>query len=121
MSAQDRELLELAARAAGIDGEYFEDAAGCALLVAGVAWNPIRFHHQAKALRHHLRLVTGYDARFITTAMGNCAYATYSTGEYTCNSIMQNIEEAGGKRKALRLSITRAAAEIGRSLKETNP
>lgn len=111
----DKQLLEWAAKAAGfIELRYDADGHPRARKPNGVAgpWNPIDCMVAAKNLRHTLKMTTGYDDRFF----GHCAYATYSTGPDSCNSIMQSIEDAGGKRKALRLAITRAAAEIGRAM-----
>lgn len=81
-------------------------------LTHGEKWNPLRNHAQAKQVRHLLQLTTGFDGRW--KDLGPCAYATYPTGEFSCNSIMQNIEEAGGKKAALRRAIVRAAAELWR-------
>lgn len=103
MSAADKELLVLAARAVN-KGLWHP-------LTHSAPWNPIRNHAQAKELRHALKLSTGFDPRW--TDLGPCMYATYPVGEYGCNSIMQNIEEAGGKKAALRRAIVRAAAAIG--------
>lgn len=103
MTAQaDIELLTLAARAVN-KGAWHP-------LTHGKRWNPLRDHDQAKQLRHALHLSTGFDDRFIS--LGPCAYATYSTGLHTCNSVMQNIEQAGSKKAALRRAIVRAAAAM---------
>lgn len=101
----DRELLEMAARA--VNGGLWHP------LTHAEHWRPLQSHRQAIALRHYLKLTTGFDARF--SALGPCAYATYPTGPESCDSIMQNIEQAGGKKAALRRAIVRAAAEIGKA------
>lgn len=114
MSTTDRELLEFAAKAIG--GVY-DALAGSITFDGGFnyeQWEPLSELSQAKGIRHKLCLSTGYDDRFF----GPCAYATYPTGPDSCNSIMQPVAEAGGKRKALRRAIVRAAAEIGRSMQE---
>lgn len=106
----DTELLTLAARA--VNGGAWHP------LTHSKRWNPLRNHDQAKALRHALCLTTGFDDRF--AELGACMYATYPTGEYSCDSIMQNIEAAGGKRAALRRAIVRAAAEIEKQTEQRN-
>lgn len=100
----DYELLMLAARAVN-QGVWHP-------LTHSEPWNPLKSLRQAKQLRHALRLSTGFDDRW--KPLGLCAYATYQTGEFSCNSIMQNVDEAGGKRAALRRAIVRAAAELGK-------
>lgn len=115
MSLTDRELLELAAKAAGLEFEsHTRSGNGCYLVGVDHPWNPLQDLSQAKSLRHKLCLSTGYDDRFF----GPCAYATYPTGPGSCNSIMQSVEEVGGKRAALRRAIVRAAAEIGKAMQE---
>lgn len=106
----DLDLLRLAAKAAG--GEY-DELTECITFDGGLnyeQWEPLRDLSHALNLRHRLHLKTGFDDRFF----GLCAYATYPTGSGSCNSIMQNVEESGGKRSALRRAIVRAAAEIGK-------
>lgn len=103
MSAADKELLVLAARA--VNKGLWNP------LTHSAPWNPLRNHAQAKELRHALKLSTGFDQRW--PQLGPCMYATYPVGEHGCNSVMQNIEEAGGKKAALRRAIVRAAAAIG--------
>jgi hypothetical protein len=114
----DRELLELAAKATGYKLQEKGRKDGAFIVLTNddgdYIWNPLRNHDQAKQLRHALCLTTGYVARF--SQLGACAYATYPVGEFCWNSIMQNIEEAGGKKAALRRAITRAAAEIGKAI-----
>lgn len=111
----DRELLELAAKAAGyIEFTWnTEPRARAANGVAGM-WNPLNHQEQAEALRLKLGIATGFDDRWKT--LGPCAYATYETGPMSCNSIMQNIAEVGSKKAARRRAIVRAAAAIGESM-----
>ena len=106
----DYELLTLAAMA--INGGVWHP------LTHSQKWQPLRNHKQAVALRHALRLTTGFDDRF--SELGACMYATYPTGAHSCDSIMQNIDEAGGKRAALRRAIVRAAAEVQKMKLETS-
>lgn len=111
--ARDRELLELAAKAAGFIEFTWntEPRARAANGVAGM-WNPLSHQEQAEALRLKLNIIAGFDDRW--KALGPCAYATYETGPDSCNSVMQNISEVGSKKAARRRAIVRAAAEIGR-------
>lgn len=116
MSMSDRELLQMAAKAfvGRLDNDlkkYFE--VGEDGLIKG--WNPLHDLGHAKNLRHVLHMRTGFDDRLF----GLCAYATYSTGPDSCNSIMQSVQEEGGKRAAKRRAIVRAAAEIGKSMQES--
>jgi len=114
MSMQDREMLELAAKA--IDGTY-DHLTGSITFDGGFnyeQWEPLIELSHAKGIRHKLCLSTGYDDRLF----GLCAYATYPTGEDSCNSIMQPVAVSGGKRAALRRAIVRAAAEIGKAMQE---
>lgn len=102
----DIDLLQLAAKA--VNGGAWHP------LTHAEPWRPLKSHRQAIALRHYLKFTTGFDSRF--SALGPCAYATYPTGPESCDSIMQNIEQAGGKKAALRRAIVRAAAEIGKAM-----
>ncbi|MDU9391895.1 hypothetical protein [Pseudomonas sp. zfem002] len=107
----DVEILQLAAKAIG--GVY-DQLTECITFDGGLnyeQWEPLSNLSHALNLRHRLHLKTGFDGRFF----GLCAYATYPTGPDSCNSIMQNVEEAGGKRAALRRAIVCAAAEMGKA------
>ncbi|MFK3922131.1 hypothetical protein ACI2JC_21155 [Pseudomonas fulva] len=125
MNLEDRELLDLAAKASGVDLWWDGDSPKEVVQhwsgnpedggeTRDYPWNPLADLDQAKNLRHRLCLSTGYDDRFF----GPCAYATYPTGPDSCNSIMQSVAEAGGKRAALRRAIVRAAAEMGKAMQE---
>lgn len=108
----DRELLELAAKAAGVViVKWGDDGSPWAYFDRLRHWNPLTNRAQAKNLRHRLHLSVGFDDRF--SDLGLCAYATYKTGPLTCNSAMQNVGQAGGKQIAMRRAIVMAAAAIG--------
>lgn len=120
---EDCELLELAAKAAGYE-LYDHTVSGDGLWLYGDGkskaedgrsiffWNPLNDIDQAKQLRHKLCFSTGYDSRLF----GPCAYATYSTGKDSCNSMMVQISESTGKLSALRRAIVQAAAEVGKAM-----
>jgi len=107
----DRELLELAAKAAGYDVAFWpsRNDAGfeCGFLhaVDGGIWNPLT--DDGDALRLAVKLQMQY--RFITTyCEGVEAYTGYSQ---TCYEKI--LEDRG---QSLRRSIVRAAAEIGKGM-----
>lgn len=112
-NTNDRELLELAAKAVGhVGAEYGELSGGVPVLyIPGLGvWDPLGDVDEAKRLAATLHIPYGLDSRF--RALGQCAYATYPTGAHSCNSFMLNVEEAGGEDLALCRAITTAAAEI---------
>lgn len=111
----DRELLGLAAKAAGLEIVRWDRDVPMIYFDKLRPWNPLASKDQSKNLRHRLKLTTGFDDRF--TDLGHCAYATYPTGPYSCDSVMQNIDDVGGsKNRATRRAIVRAAAEVGRAM-----
>ena len=99
----DRELLELAAKAAGM--EVIHDAADRGLWIHGAEdeWNPLEDDGDAFRLAVKLNLVVLSD----------------QTGISTANGMHQRAKELHGSDPyaATRRAITRAAAEIGRSMK----
>lgn len=110
----DRELLEKAAKAAGLmfieeDPEQPVEGGGL-LMVNWTCWNPLTHGGQALLLAMKLGLIFGFDDRF--AKLGPCTYCTYPTGPASCDSIMQSIAEAGGKEAATFRAIVRAAAAM---------
>lgn len=108
----DRELLELAAKAAGIEGKYFESENGIHIHTGiyrpglDYYWNPLISDSEALRLAVDLQLCT-------------------STGELACaaswpphSAWLHEVVEKhdGDKRSAMRRAITRTAAEIGRQM-----
>ncbi|ANI14430.1 hypothetical protein A9C11_10740 [Pseudomonas citronellolis] len=108
----DRELLELAAKAAGIEGKHFESENGIHIHTGiyrpglDYYWNPLISDSEAFRLAVDLQLCT-------------------STGELACaaswpphSAWLHEVVEKhdGDKRAAMRRAITRAAAEIGRQM-----
>lgn len=110
----DRELLELAAKAAGIDLDCtvrpdckpFYHSDRNAFAIAGGGWfAPLTDDGDA------LRLATELELNIFHVA--NSAYAMPSDDDGT-NEQQVSYSDAGGKNVATRLAIVRAAAEIGK-------
>lgn len=99
----DRELLELAAKAAGIDAEWFPSCQGLLIRGSTVAegglWNPINNDGQALRLAVKLRLTIDMVDLSIWHK-GKCVSAIPAEGDIYA---------------ATRRAIVRAAAEIGRT------
>lgn len=96
----DRELLELAAKAAGIEPMEYQSANG--LLVAGFIWNPLTDDGDALRLAVKLRLEfewwkTGISANHASTPVMPIEHV----GDDAC--------------AATRRAIVRAAAELGKA------
>ena len=115
----DREMLELAARAAGyVFGEYGGKPARQVTTKIGAAWiywNPREDDGDALRLKVSLHLIVGSYSTYSSVG------GTYTTGNYTLpNEItVWHHETAGDACAAERLAITRAAAEIGRQMEVT--
>ena len=112
----EREMLELAAKAAGIEietGIYFYDA-GFKVTGTATYWNPIL--SDADALRLAVKLHINIEhLRPLTTMEFNEVVASpYGRGD--CVSIELT---KGDPYAATRRAITRAAAEIGRAMPAT--
>lgn len=103
--SKDKELLELAAKAAdivGIDGVYpiARDSSGCVY-----GWNPLT--DDGDALRLAVKLKMTIDVRLWDDEVQVRAYHEPS---------MYHISEKGDPCEATRRAIVRAAAEIGRGM-----
>src|SRR5690606_9748685 len=104
----DRELLELAAKAAGINRRYYESWGECGLInddPDGGFWNPLVDDAQALRLaaKLHMHLEWQATGPFPTDCVE--AYQRNDTGTYFCAS-----EPESDYRRA----IVTVAAEIGR-------
>jgi hypothetical protein len=105
---EDRELLDLAAKAAGIDLVGFSDD-GMAERADGGWWNPLE--DDGDALRLAMKL--GICIQFIPECDTACAYQERSTtGEPF------NVHVAGLGDIETRRVVTQAAAEIGKAMRE---
>jgi len=103
----DRELLEAAAKAAGIELEEVIEKgvdAGRAVKPEGIWWSPL--HDDGEALRLAVKLNLSTDV-FVDVII-----VVYTTNDIQCD----HVEEPVGTDPlaATRRAITRAAAEIGR-------
>ena len=114
---EDRELLELAAKAARIDGEWYEDEN-----FVGIAndnpycwlWNPLKNDGDALRLAVKLGMVVFTpDANDHTAVVQVDEDVTDDKAPIHTNSLRSNGDDYAATRRA----IVRAAAEIGKSLK----
>ena len=110
----DRELLELAAKAAGIEGEIKKTFGGwpCVMRKNGHAWQPM--HDDGDALR----LAVDLDLAIIP-------YPIYNKQKHSVLVQKKNLDEprfekmelhGDGPRAATRRAIVSAAAEIGKAM-----
>jgi len=102
----DRELLELAARAAGLDIEW-QPSGWAHDNETGREWNPIIDDGDALRLAVHLRLIIAWDR--------------WNDNDYVCIRHRDLNEEIGiqidqDPNKTVRRAIVLAAAEIGRAM-----
>ena len=109
----DRELLELAAKAAGIDAEWFR---GCSSLLRrgstvaeGGLWNPLQDDGDALRLAVRLKLDTFFHPSRVE--------AHVAGGRIPAISNIAREEYDGDPYAATRRAIVRAAAEIGKEMK----
>ena len=120
----NREMLELAAKAAGY---YFHglrvglDYENCFVSTTNdtddwVIWDPRGDDGDALRLKVSLHLIVGSYSTYSSVG------GTYTTGNYTLPDeiTVWHHETAGDACAAERLAITRAAAEIGRQMEESN-
>lgn len=106
----DRELLELAAKAAGIDGIYDTDFDMLMLLDSAVVptmWNPLKSDGDALRLAVKLKIDLEWQATCAFPEPHVEAYQRNAEGSCFCAS-----EHEDDYRRA----IVRAAAEIGRTM-----
>ena len=117
----DREMLELAARAAGLK-EFTEINGRFAVRTRFTGmqdwspWNPLTDDGDALRLKVSLHLIVGSYSTYSSVG------GTYTTGNYTVPDeiTVWHHETAGDACAAERLAITRAAAEIGRQMETSN-
>lgn len=111
MSAPDRELLELAARACGIEKLEFADDCPINPFQDRIQhfWNPL--NEDGDALRLAVQLCMSVEIAAYESS--TYAYAGSSPREYACENWADN------KDAATRRAIVRAAAAIGSSINKT--
>jgi hypothetical protein len=108
----DRELLELAAKAAGYDFNrvWHDEQSGILvweppIIYESRDWNPLT--DDCDALRLAVKLgITMYPAE----SVGDCATTTFPAGEWV------TVESSGDPLADLRRAIVLAAAEIGKAM-----
>lgn len=111
MNESDRELLELAAKAAGIQCEWHLGCGDALCLTAkeasSIYWNPLRDDGDAFRLAAALRLTIYHDD--LSVVIKHKRYSWDWLGE------MIN-EDSGDRASATRRAIVRAAAAIGKAM-----
>jgi hypothetical protein len=115
----ERELLELAARASGIDAEFHPELGygpegmwlkGARSPDNSKYWNPLTDDGDALRLAVKLRIVVDYYERRSAT---ECACAAWISG---ANGGAEHEELGADPHAATRRAIVRAAAEIGKAM-----
>lgn len=119
---KDRELIELAAKSAGIAGYRYSNGFGCMAhwnesdggwFDACCLWNPLTDDGDALRLAVKLSLHICIDAESagaITVEWG------FDEGGCAQHSVVENSQDEPGDCAATRRAIVRAAAEIGRGM-----
>ena len=109
----DRELLELAAKAAGVDYVYnSRDPLGRMWFKGGGVWDPL--HNDGDALRLAVKL--GMTVNIENDIETTCATAGWSNGRMLPDGVAAELHD-DDPYAATRKAIVRAAAEIGRQMK----
>lgn len=114
----DRELLEMAAKAAGLvvdrkwqaqrDAICDHSKASLWIFDGSTAWNPLKDDGDA------LRLAV--KARLTVCADGDASVSAHTAYEPSLCFVTQFIKHGQDKQEATRRAITRAAAEIGKAM-----
>lgn len=124
MHTEDKELIELAAKAIGINvvsklmpvfGSNNETLEFFQLFDDGKVgtWNPLKDSGDALQLVVNLHLIVGVYDSYTSVCLTNSADRLFTAEESLC----WNSETNGDPYAATRKAITRAAAEIGRNMK----
>jgi uncharacterized protein (DUF1684 family) len=103
----DRELLELAAKAAGYDAEWFEDPYGDCFVIGNSAWLPLTNDGDALRLAVKLHVNLNFES-YCVQAQTKHNGKEIKIDEFVSKSFP--IENAN------RRAIVRAAAEIGKEM-----
>lgn len=104
----ERELLEMAAKAAGIEIEFLQPSGQCFLKNAG-AWNPLDLDDDALRLMVKLRLCV--EVANGCTTIGNVTWI-----EIEDEGEVDGVTHGDDPYAATRRAIVRAAAEIGKAM-----
>ncbi|MFG3398696.1 hypothetical protein ACQKEK_02330 [Pseudomonas sp. NPDC077408] len=104
----DRELLEMAAKAAGIEVIRIDDPGAWIAGGGGIYWNPLTDDGDALRLAESLGFTICMNGSGTVSASDDYDKSVFAT---------QSIHECGGNRlAATRRAIVRAAAAIGRAM-----
>lgn len=123
MNTEDRELLELAAKAAGLPVEFKDEDGGdvsvngwfpCGRTDFGDVdrwWNPLEDDGDA------LRLSVSLSIRVNPPEKNEFGYTSASAAkQFACSHVFVSEKTNGDPMKSMRRAIVRAAAEIGRRI-----
>lgn len=112
MSETDRELLELAAKSAGLERTHYRDGCFCytTRLGGSVKWNPLT--DDGDALRLAILCQLGISIVGGRAGLVECV----SFKENHCFASSREVADDGDMMEATRRAITRAAAEIGKAM-----
>lgn len=108
----DRELLELAAKAAGVQGLHYESGAGLFIGYASstaLYWNPLDSDADAFRLEVVAEIVSG-------PGVGNRQWATWHAAGKTFFESNERPDGTANARAARRRAIVRAAAARGKAM-----
>jgi hypothetical protein len=108
----DKELLELAAKAAGIEcwRTFIDEKWGSGFLMAGKLWNPLTDDGDALRLAVKLNLIVGAYGSYVSVCRTFAPKVNYQDEITVWHSEVNNDPYA-----ATRRAIVRAAAEIGKA------
>lgn len=108
----DRELLELAAKAAGIKVESWTTYGAYVGGLEGHIWNPLKDDGDALRLAVKLLIMPRFCSQMVTSG-------TESIGTNSARIIQEFFEDhKGDECAATRRAIVRAAAEIGKAMQD---
>lgn len=113
----DRELLELSAKAAGIKSQFSDNygdfSIGEPYSRGEIRWNPLTI--DGDALRLAVKLGLYIDNEHEQSGVVTVSWGCDSGGEHL-GSVEEDAPEGGDDCQATRRAIVRAAAEIGRAM-----
>ena len=109
----DREMLEFAAKAAGIFDLRFDNK-GVAYRNVHIEWNPLTDDGDAFRLAVKLGLVVESDSKAASSVVRNTNPSWMPEGSWDVHSVNHGF---GDPLAATRRAIVRAAAEIGKGMK----
>lgn len=112
----DRELLELAAKAAGLDGLTWRNGSACFYYddpeTGREEWNPLCRDGQALRLGVKLKMGLHYESQFFSDRVERIVEVYHSHEDDKCQCVTEGYTD--DPFAATRRAITRAAASIGK-------